>query len=356
MISTQAWLLSACILFLMALGGARPQKVPLSGLQPEKGKAKGKASDVSLHRGNVREMYEHALHKKHGAIERLQDVLELEPYVSVVLAMRNDDYGGNLLHRFERAIADLAEAALRHGLHYELVVIEWNPPPDRVRLREAVRWPAALLDVRIITVPEEVHRAAACRGWEYEAKNLGVSLARGKFVLTSNADIILSDSLVHFLASQVLRTDSFYRADRLDCIELIPRNYTATDAQAHCNAHAVRHLYSWGLEWFPLPSSPTPQVEGADKLQAYHRRRDAASAEGVAVEELSQLHHTGAGDFLLLSREHFVSLRGFPRASCCQSYCDNHTDSYMAVAAAAAGLRQVELRYPQVLFHQEHFR
>jgi len=135
----------------------------------------------SAHEGQrLREMYQDAQLRHQGGAERLRELLEQPPYLSVVLVMRNDDYGGNLLHRFERAISDLAEAGLRHGLRYELIVIEWNPPAGRQCLREAVRWPEALVDVRVVTVPEEVHTEAACRGWEYEAKNLGVSLAHGK--------------------------------------------------------------------------------------------------------------------------------------------------------------------------------
>ena len=106
---------------------------------------------------------------------------------------------------------NISQAALRYGLHYELIVIEWNPPDARPRLREAVLWPELLLDVRVITVPEDLDKQAACRGWEYEAKNLGVSLARGKFVLASNCDIILADALVRFLAAQTLYIESVKR-------------------------------------------------------------------------------------------------------------------------------------------------
>ena len=121
-------------------------------------------------------------------------------------------------------------------------------------------------------------------------------------MLTSNADIILSEALVKFLAEQRLSEDSFYRADRHDCIELIPRNYSAAQAQGHCGSHAVRHLYSWGLEWSPLPSAATPQVEGADKVQAYHARHVPAADGGARVTDMSQLHHTSAGDFILMAR------------------------------------------------------
>ena len=202
-------------------------------------------SEVAGNRqGNgLRELYGDVLRRAPGSAAQLQTVLEQQPYVSVVLVMRNDDYGGNLLHRFERAIADLAEAALRHGLHYELVVVEWNPPPARPRLREAVRWPALLLDVRVITVPENLHAQAACRGWEYEAKNLGVSLARGKFVLASNCDIILADALISFLAAQTLRQDSFYRANRHDCVELVPPYLSAREVCLFLCVYHIMYIY-----------------------------------------------------------------------------------------------------------------
>ena len=58
------------------------------------------------------------------------------------------------------------------------------------------------------------------------------------------------------------------------------------------HAPPIRHLYSWGLEWYPLPGKATPQVEGADKISAYHARFSPSSASGEFVRDLSQLHHT----------------------------------------------------------------
>ena len=105
----------------------------------------------------MRELITSAWPQRAEGAETLREHLYAPPYLSVVVAMRNDDYGGHLLHRFERGIADLAEAALLHGLHYELVIVEWNPPSESPQLRDAVRWPESLLDVLLITVPQEVH-------------------------------------------------------------------------------------------------------------------------------------------------------------------------------------------------------
>lgn len=59
---------------------------------------------------SVLDVYQGVQRREANSAEHLKTVMEQQPYVSVVLVMRNDDYGGNLLHRFERAIADLAEA------------------------------------------------------------------------------------------------------------------------------------------------------------------------------------------------------------------------------------------------------
>ena len=47
------------------------------------------------------------------------------------------------------------ELALKHSLPVELVVVEWNPPPDTPRLLDALSWPEALLDVLIVTLNSE---------------------------------------------------------------------------------------------------------------------------------------------------------------------------------------------------------
>ncbi|MDB5305838.1 MAG: hypothetical protein JWO38_40, partial [Gemmataceae bacterium] len=64
------------------------------------------------------------------------------PYLSVVAAARNDDHGGNLLGRMQLFVNGLLEQCRRHRLPAELVLVEWNPPPDRPRLADALRWPA----------------------------------------------------------------------------------------------------------------------------------------------------------------------------------------------------------------------
>src|SRR5712692_4009083 len=84
----------------------------------------------------------------------------LEPKISFVVAARNDDYGGNFLHRMQVFVDGLLTLWQRHRLDAELVVVEWNPPSDKPRLTQAIRWPSSVPPgrLRVIEVPATVHR------------------------------------------------------------------------------------------------------------------------------------------------------------------------------------------------------
>jgi hypothetical protein len=82
------------------------------------------------------------------------------PGITVVAGARNDDHGGNLLHRMQLFVNGLLEQCRRHQLKAELVLVKWNPPADRPRLGEALLWPVdkGPCQVRIIKVPPEIHK------------------------------------------------------------------------------------------------------------------------------------------------------------------------------------------------------
>ena len=85
---------------------------------------------------------------------------EQTPYLSAVVTSRNDDHGGNLLPRMQVFTSAFIEQCKRHGLAAELIVVEWNPPPKRPSLADALRWPQdpGPCRVRLIRVPPEIHR------------------------------------------------------------------------------------------------------------------------------------------------------------------------------------------------------
>ena len=78
-----------------------------------------------------------------------------EPYLSLVVATRNDDHGGNLMGRTQIFLDGWLTQARRYNIPSELIFVEWNPPADRPPLAEALKWPADLspCTVRFIQVP-----------------------------------------------------------------------------------------------------------------------------------------------------------------------------------------------------------
>jgi hypothetical protein len=164
------------------------------------------------------------------------------PYLSIVATARNDNHGGDLLYRMQLFVDNVIGQCNRHGIDAELVLVEWNPPSDKPRLIDALRWPAetGTCTVRIIEVPSTVHsrlrHSAALPLFQMIAKNVGIRRARGEYVLVTNIDLLLSDELMSFVATHKLEAGVLYRVDRYDTDaaigigDPIPEQLEAADA------------------------------------------------------------------------------------------------------------------------------
>jgi hypothetical protein len=169
-----------------------------------------------------------------------------KPYVSLVVAARNDNHGGNMLARMQAFLDAWLGQAKRYDLASEVIVVEWNPPLNRPKLFEVLQLPREPqpCDVRFIEVPGEVHsrfsNSDAIPLHQMIAKNAGVRRARGEFVLATNLDIIFSAELVQFLSARRLERRVLYRIDRYDVASDIPAPSTAEQLLAYCGDHMLR--------------------------------------------------------------------------------------------------------------------
>src|SRR5437899_509792 len=130
-----------------------------------------------------------------------------EPYLSVVVATRNDDHGGDPLKRLQALVNTFDAQCAVNGLDAELIVVEWNPPPDRPSVGSLLRLPdSGFCTYRFIQVPADLHHrlryADVLPLFQMIAKNVGIRRARGRFVLATNIDIVLSNELVELIASR----------------------------------------------------------------------------------------------------------------------------------------------------------
>lgn len=171
---------------------------------------------------------------------------ESMPYVSVVVAARNDDHGGNMLGRMQAFLDSWIGLAKRFDLSSEILVVEWNPPGSRPGLADALAWPADAgpCQIRLIQVPLEVHRqlpnSQAIPLHQMIAKNAGIRRARGRFVLATNLDIIFSAELIRYFAERGLEDEAMYRIDRHDVSREVPSQRTLDELLEFCRRNTLR--------------------------------------------------------------------------------------------------------------------
>lgn len=165
--------------------------------------------------------------------------------LSVVACSRNDNHGGSLTARTQHFIDGFVAQCKRHGLRAELILVEWNPPADRLPLRKELRWPSDTgpCDIRIITVPREVHQTFSHADkiplFQMIAKNAGIRRARGRFVLATNIDILFSDGVIRFMRDR-LRPGMLYRTARADIPANVPSSPDFSDVLRFCESEAFR--------------------------------------------------------------------------------------------------------------------
>jgi hypothetical protein len=191
-----------------------------------------------------------------------------DPYLSVVVTARNDDHGGDLLGRMQVFVAGWIEQARRYAIPSELIIVEWNPPQDRPRLIDALRWPEDLgpCEVRFIEVPPELHaryaHGAALPLYQMIAKNVGIRRARGQFLLVTNIDILFSNELAEYLAARRLERGRMYRIDRHDAMSDVPVDAPVAEQLAYCETHLIRVNRREGS--FPVKPDGSPLLEARD--------------------------------------------------------------------------------------------
>jgi len=289
------------------------------------------------------------------------------PYLSFVVAARNDNYGGDFKHRMQVFVNVLAGWALRHELNAELIIVEWNPPSDRLSLKEQIEWPANLgpLRVRLVEVPHAVHARLPNSGrlplFEYIAKNVGIRRAQGSYILATNPDLVYSGELVGWLAARRLSPGKYYRIDRYDFTGPAPLSLDPEEVVRF----AKRHVFVAHFRSAP-PRGNSQVVGGLRRRLGVHAglwpsscRYYLRAGPGQCVRTLDDdtgldggIHTNAAGDFILAHRDHWHAIKGFPE------FTDTftHLDSYACHQLKAVGLSQTVFIPPAMILHADHSR
>lgn len=259
-----------------------------------------------------------------------------QPELSIVVTARNDNHGGNLLHRMQIFVNGILVQSERHGLRTELILVEWNPPSDKPRLAEALSWPERhdFCTVRIIEVPPEIHQQYKHSDnlplYQMIAKNVGIRRARGEFILATNIDILFSHELMRFLASGALEKGYVYRVDRYDVPEDVPLNTSIDKQLEYCRKNVIR----------------INSLDGTRNLLT----GDYLPSRLPPFMSFAGLHFNSCGDFTLMHKEHWFALRGYPEFD----MYSFHLDTLFLLLAHYGGVRQKILSDPMRIYHIEH--
>lgn len=299
-----------------------------------------------------------------------------DPYLSIVIALRDDDYPRPLAARV-RTFAARLERQLGDGSDglYELVVVDWNPPPGAR--------PAADFDFggvraqRHVVVPVSVHDTIASSSQvrafcgrpmlDYYARNVGIRRGTGEFVMVANQDILMADAIADLIRNRSLRPDCFYRADRVD-VDVDPMADLPLDLMDHAVVTHRRHsrLYdaiSVTSEHGSLRHADESMDNGAligRTFAEYWSEQPSGVAHGAhrnpatfhSVAPAVGLHTNAGGDFVLAHRDAWSAVRAFPETD--TFYW--HLDAYAICHLWAAGYRQALFAAPHCVFHMEHPR
>ena len=289
------------------------------------------------------------------------------PFLSIVIAVRNDNYGGDFNGRLQLSVHWLAQLTQKYQLQTELVLVNYNPVPDRDGLDKSIQWPTErdYLRIRIITVPEAVHLHFVQPNvrktvplFEFIAKNIGIRRAKGQFILCTNADILFSESFIKFLATRQLEKGVLYRCDRFDF--RLPEKDRQTPAlpldqlEQRLRSGVFRFYLQGGNYKLHFPSSLSIRVAILRRYNGLRRRFYSVVRNILPTIRstffLFQYHCHASGDMALLDRDSWYQLRGYLE----DTWISTHTDALHTVGAGVSGLPIVVLPFP--VYHQHHER
>lgn len=264
--------------------------------------------------------------------------MSAEPYLSVVVATRDDNHGGDPQARLKAVLGVYMKQTEALQFPIEYIIVDWNSPKGSAGIYPQVNawgYKSDYLKIRVIKVSGGVHRKldeAKIPFYQMIAKNAGIRRAKGKFILASNIDIFLDDALIRLLSKKNLDEKRMYRSDRVDLDHKILKNLSSIKkfsdfekiaTRKHTRIKSVMRtdlrvfLQSQNFE-IPSFSSRVPAAKYLkEKLRLWKKRFGISGSRGF------DLHTNGCGDFTLLSQKGWHALRGYPEIKAFSFHIDS---------------------------------
>jgi hypothetical protein len=282
---------------------------------------------------------------------------DTNPFVSFIIVTRNDPPA--VSHRLCRSLRALTGDAVRFGLKFEIIIVDWNSIASQPSVVNLIRRTCLLyLPVRVLVIPPHLHAAqfnpTSLSVIMTTAKNTGARRARGSFIVFTNADDVFPPKLLLKLAPSTLQKGRVYRAMRWE-VHAVGEPHASVDYSSFfsdwTNSDAVK-LFSTQTEqhmigivkfqsggtvfevnpkWLCALKIFQSRSAEADESDSRCPNLDGAAAlcdNGIDPELLDDVHQQlftdASGDFIAVAAEDFKRLRGS-----IQLPANRHEDSLM---------------------------
>lgn len=269
------------------------------------------------------------------------------PYLAIVTSSRNDNHGGDMFRRMQIAIRTNIEQLERYKIKSELILVDYNPPPEKPLLKDILLWPnfTKYCTIRTIIVPPSIHM----RYKDYDkipfngvvAQNTGIRCARAKFVLSTPIDNIFSNEFFELIAKENLKGNRLYRADRCDVSREVLEITSLDKRMEFCRNNILEIATRYG------------------RVPIVRRKKNHLRSRNIVInpyrKKLPSLFcrlHINGPDLILMSRESWNVLNGFPKIE--TNIINMHSDGFLSYMAYLSGIKEEILPEKCCNYHIEH--
>lgn len=262
------------------------------------------------------------------------------PYLSIVTYSRNDNHGENMPKRMQATLTSVIMQLERYKLESEIILVDYNPPPGKPLLKDVLSLPVKTkyCSLRTIIVPSSIHsrypKSDKLPVYGCLAFNIGLSRSRGKFVMLAPIDNLFSDELIELIGKKNLDGDKFYRADRLD----VSRNVLEVDSPPEQLEFCKKNIL-----WIHNRYGSILVVKRKKHLRS-------TNLDFSKIGNNLPLLHSNAPDIMLMSREKWFLLRGYPEID----IFGHNVDVLLCYMAFYCGLKEEVLPPECCLYHIDH--
>lgn len=272
-------------------------------------------------------------------------LLSSEIDLSIVIATRGDNYGGDNLEKTKKIVQRINKILVKANITHEFVIVDFNviKRNEISSLREALPENVKFIDVPHSSIEENLVRNSPFV--EFLAKNIGIRRSQGNQILCINNDCIASRKAIISCVKRPELDNSFLRVNRLDMKRNVLRVWIPKTLNIRHDSDTTKSI---SVTYLKSLFQDNDRV-----LEQYEKQIGdyiLGSIGGAKNHSLFGLHTNASGDFICAPKWAWHKIGGYSE----NKYLKFMGDSYLLAGFNQIKLNQVILKGKYRLFHLNH--